>query len=121
MVSKKQRKKILNEVTEQLKKFGERLTFNDILAISIGGWAAYATKQPIHFITGSLAYKLATTPGGGGMLGSPSQWAGLITLAALGIATIPQHVIEELYEETLPERPEWYPDLPKALGLPRFR
>lgn len=102
-------------------KLVDRLSFDDLMAIIVGGWAAYTFKSPGHFLWGSIGYKLARTPGGGGIVGSPSQIAGLITLAALGLCSIPAEAIEAAYVETLPERPEWYPDLPKILGLPRFR
>lgn len=104
MVSKTQRKKILNEVTEQIKKFTERLTFDDILAISIGGWAAYSLGKPIHFLSGSLAYKLARTEG------NVSQLAGLATLGMLGLATLPLDAIKETVAAPIrtPETDEWY-------------
>lgn len=109
------RKKILAEIVEELKKLGRRLTFDDLLAISIGVLGAKHLKHPYGFLWGSVGYKLARSES------NISSGAGLATLAALGLAGIPPEVWQEMYEGSLPKRPDWYPDLPKELNLPRFR
>jgi len=111
----KQRKKLLAEIVEELKKLGRRLTFDDLLTITIGLYGAKALNHPHGFLWGSVGYKLARSDS------TLAAGSGLATLAILGLAGVPREVWESLYEESLPNRPEWYPDIPKEWGLPRFR
>jgi len=98
------RKKIEKSILEQIKKFGERLTFSDLLAITTGIYGGYALKHPYGFLLGSIGYKLAIES-----RSNLAAGAGLGTLAILGLSGIPSEVWETLYIESLPEYPEWWP------------
>lgn len=117
MVSKtssKKRKKVLNEIIEEIKKFGRRLTLDDLITITIGLYGAKALKHPYGFLWGTVGYKLARSES------TLAAGTGLSTLAILGLAGIPKEVWQSLYEESLPEKPEWWPfEYPE--GWPRFR
>ena len=110
----KQRKKLLAEIIEELKKLGRRLTFDDLLTITIGLYGAKALNHPYGFLWGSVGYKLARSES------TLAAGAGLGTLAVLGLAGIPKEVWSDLYEASLPEKPEWWPfEYPE--GWPRYR
>lgn len=102
--SSKKRKKIESFAMDRIKSLVDNLTFDDLLAISIGVWAAHSLGKPIHFLSGSVAYKLARTEG------NISQLAGLGTLGMLGIATLPLDAIKETIAAPIrtPETDEWY-------------
>jgi len=76
---KQKRKKLLSELTDQLKKLGERLTLDDLITLSVGFWAAFHTRYPTHALTGMVGYKLARSDN------LISGAAGVGVLAALGL------------------------------------
>lgn len=110
----KQRKKLLNEATELLKKFIEKLSFDDVLSITTGVYGAAALKHPYGFLWGAIAYKLARSPS------TLAAGSGLASLAILGLTGIPGEVWESLYKESLPEFPEWWP-FRYPEGWPKYR
>lgn len=100
MASKKQRKKVLDEVKEWFKA----RTMDDLLTLGVGSWAYYSLRKPEAFLAGMVGYKLARTHA------APSQLAGLGTLAMLGLATLPLEAIKEQIAAPIrtPETDQWY-------------
>jgi len=82
-VKKNKRKKILNEITAQLKKFGETLTLDDLITIGVGAWAWKHTNRPLNALHGMIGYKLARAPN------LPASLAGIGILAGVGISGMP--------------------------------
>lgn len=80
---KRTQKQWENSLADHIGNFGDRLTFDDLIAIAVGGWAALHTQHPIHFLSGVLGYKLARTDG------IPSELTGIAILAAVGLIGVP--------------------------------
>ena len=85
MVSKKSRKKILDEIKEWFKA----RSIDDLITLGVGSWAYYSLRKPEAFLAGMVGYKLARTHA------APSQLSGLATLGLLGLATLPLDAIEQ--------------------------
>lgn len=75
---KKKRAEQEASISEHLGKLIDRLSLDDMLTVGIGAASAIGTKEPMNFLTGMVAYKLARTDG------LISQATGVGTLAALG-------------------------------------
>jgi len=65
-------------ISDHIGRLIDRLTLDDMLTLGIGAAAAITTEEPLNFLTGAVAYKLALTDG------LISQATGVATLAALG-------------------------------------
>jgi len=111
MVSKKQSRKGFKRSQEEweesiathIGKFFDNLKLDDFITLLVGGWAGYATEDPVNILTGMIGYKLARTDG------IPSQVVGLGMLGFLGLAAIPEAFREEYLEQTAPHWPDWWP------------
>jgi hypothetical protein len=112
---KRTRQEWENSIADHIGKIIDNLTMDDMIRISVGLYGALALRHPFGFLWGSIGYQLTKSPS------TLVAGSGLATLAILGLAGIPQEVWQSIYEESLPEKPEWYPDLYKEFGLPRFR
>jgi len=114
----KTRKKIEQEILLSLKKFGENLTFDDLVTITTGLYGAYALKHPFGFLWGSIGYNLAKAPN---ILSAAS---GLAVLGILGLAGLPSEIYESITYEGfipgVPMRPEWWP-FKYPEGWPKYR
>ena len=102
-------------VKERVDSFLGSLNMDDVLTIAVALYGAKALNHPYGLLWGAIGYKLARSEN------TLAAGSGLATLAILGLAGIPKEVWQSLYEESLPNKPEWYPDLYKGFGLPRFR
>ena len=67
-----------SSISDHIGRLIDRLSLDDMLTIGIGAASAIGTKEPMNFLTGAVAYKLARTDG------LISQATGVGTLAALG-------------------------------------
>jgi len=90
-------------ISDHIGKLIDRLSFDDMLTLGIGAIAAYTTKEPMNFLTGMVAYKLATTDG------LISQATGISLLIAMGYVSLVNLNVftgeEKLKLE--PPKPDW--------------
>ena len=81
---KRTRKEWEASINDHIGKFIDKLTFSDLQAMAVGALAAYTFRDPRHFLTGSLAVKLALAPS------ITTSTAGLAVLAGLAVTGLPR-------------------------------
>lgn len=83
----------------------DKLSFDDLLTLGVGAWAAKHTGDPLNALHGMIGFKLAMAPN------LPTSMVGIAILAAVGIGGLPMKgedlvMIQPPVEEDAPECPE---------------
>ena len=93
------KKKVEQEasISDHIGRLIDRLSLDDIFALSIGAWGAVHTESVEGFLTALLGYKLATTMGGTPPV---SQIAGIGLLAFTGLMGIDPKAAKEIFKAT---------------------
>lgn len=102
-------------ITRHLGKAIDRLSFDDIIALSLGAWGYLHTNHPIGFPLGLLGYKLALARN------TASGAAGLAMLGFTGLIGITEEqrrAIQQFFMPKTQDLPDWWPKLGQKFMLP---
>lgn len=105
----------LERITRHIGKVVDRLSFDDIIALSLGAWGYIHTQHPIGFPLGLLGYKLALARN------TASGAAGLAMLGFTGLIGITEEqrrAVQQFFMPKTQNLPEWWPRSGQKFMLP---